>query len=164
MNLTEKITQTFGNQLRVRVSAVCFQDNALLLVKHQMPSVTRPYLWAPPGGGMHFGETVSTTLQREMKEETGLEIAIARFLFINEYLEPPLHALELFFHCHITGGTLITGNDPEMQTDQQIIKEVQFLTLEALQKEPPLAIHSRFRNLSTWEAIFQSQTYYESRD
>jgi len=54
-------------------------------------------LWAPPGGGMDFGQSVEENLTREFREETGLKVEVKRFLFINEFLAVPLHAVELFF-------------------------------------------------------------------
>ena len=53
-------------------------------------------LWAPPGGGMEFGQSVRDNLKREFREETGLTTEIIRYLFINEFLKPPLHAIEIF--------------------------------------------------------------------
>jgi hypothetical protein len=35
-------------------------------------------------------------LKREFLEETQTDITIGEMLFVNEFLEPPLHAIELF--------------------------------------------------------------------
>ena len=39
-------------------------------------------LWAPPGGGMEYGESAHAALKREFMEETHLEIEVERFLFV----------------------------------------------------------------------------------
>ncbi|MGD1843339.1 MAG: NUDIX domain-containing protein, partial [Thermonemataceae bacterium] len=110
MDQQEEILARFGNQLRVRVCGICVQDNQLLLVKHQ--GLQQGYLWAPPGGGMQFGESAETCLVREFEEETGLQIAVEQFLFVHEFLRPPLHGIELFFTVTVKQGTLRIGYDP----------------------------------------------------
>jgi 8-oxo-dGTP diphosphatase len=92
----ESIIRNFGNRLRLRVCGLCIQDDKVLLVKHKSLG-EKGYLWAPPGGGVNYGESVEEALKREFLEETGLEINISRFLFVSEYLDVPLHALELLF-------------------------------------------------------------------
>ena len=48
---------------------------------------TRPFVgyWALPGGRMDPGETIEQTIVREVKEETGLEVAIVRV--VGDYVE-----------------------------------------------------------------------------
>ena len=103
---------SYSDKLRVRVCGICLQDNKLLLVRHQA-TIGNHAFWAPPGGGLEYGETVQECLKREFLEETGLQVEVIRFLYLNEFLQPPLHALELFFEVRVTGGTLRTGTDPE---------------------------------------------------
>jgi 8-oxo-dGTP diphosphatase len=54
--------------------------------------------------GLQYGESVNEALKREFLEETQTEITIGEMLFVNEFLEPPLHAIELFFKVEITQG------------------------------------------------------------
>ncbi|WP_035726229.1 NUDIX domain-containing protein [Eisenibacter elegans] len=154
-----QITAAFGKQLRVRVSGICVVAGELLLVKHT--HIGRGgYLWAPPGGGMQYGEPATQALQREFLEETGLEVGVGSLLFVNEYLEAPLHAMELFFEVHITGGALTQGQDPELGAEAQIIREVAFMPWEALKAEPPYCLHSRLRQSNTLAEFGQSTGYF----
>ena len=100
------------------------------------------YLLAPPGGGLHFAESAETCLIREFKEETGLDIEVKQFLFVHEFLEPPLHAVELFFEVEVTGGKLIKGTDPEMNEEDQIIDQVLYMSLEDIEKERGEQLHN----------------------
>ncbi|WP_232064539.1 NUDIX domain-containing protein [Rhodocytophaga rosea] len=94
-DIAEEVKKTFGQKLRVRVCGICLQDDQILLVNHRGLGKTNTF-WAPPGGGMHFGESAAQTLEREFKEETGLQIKTGRFLFVNEFIGKELHAIELF--------------------------------------------------------------------
>lgn len=121
--MSNPVHQIFGNQLRVRVCGVCFDRNKILLVNHH--GLKHGNFWAPPGGGLHFGETAEACLKREFKEETGLNVEIGDFLFATEFIHEPLHAVELFFLTFIKDGVLKKGVDPEMGAEQ-IIQEVKF--------------------------------------
>jgi len=122
----------YAEKLRVRVCGVCIQDKKLLLVRHGQ-TIGNSAFWAPPGGGLQYGETMQECLKREFREETGLEVETERFLFVNEFLHHPLHAVEFFFEVRITGGTLRTGTDPEAAAEAQLLEQVQWLTIKEVQ-------------------------------
>lgn len=156
-----QIIHTFGNKLRVRCSGLLVQNDKLLLVKHQYLGGENNYLWAPPGGGIQFGDTVQESLHREFLEETGLTIQIKHFSFVNEFLDPPLHAIELFFVVDQQGGTLQVGYDPEMPESQQIIKEINYWSIEELKQEPQDCLHRCLHNCNSWDELFKMQSYFE---
>jgi 8-oxo-dGTP diphosphatase len=146
--ISKEIHNTFGQQLRVRVSGFCLVNDQLLLVRHRGLGKTGE-LWAPPGGGVKFGETVHQALEREFWEETGLQIRVGRFVCVHEFLEQPLHAVELFFEVHLLSGTLFTGIDPEMQSDErahQIIQEVRWIGFEELVQMDTETLHQLLRH------------------
>lgn len=157
--IESEIERIFGNKLRLRVSGICIEADKILLIKHTNLG-EGGYLWSPPGGGLHFGESVETCLEREFEEETGFQVSMKRFLFVNEFLHPPLHAIELFFEVEIVGGALLLGKDPEMKENSQIIKEIAFLDIKALQKEPSVCVHSMFRELKNIDELFQKNGYF----
>lgn len=137
----------YGDKVRVRACGLCWQGADILMVNHQ--GLTQGGFWAPPGGGLAFGETVRQCLEREFVEETGLKIKQGRFLFACEFLRKPLHAIEIFFEVTIAGGTLRTGDDPELS----IIKDVRFLSPDALKKLAPSSLHGIFRLVSSPEEL-----------
>ncbi|MCU0438793.1 MAG: NUDIX hydrolase [Raineya sp.] len=159
--IESEIERIFGNKLRLRVSGICIETNRILLIKHTNLG-EGGYLWSPPGGGLHFGESVESCLKREFEEETGFQVSMKRFLFVNEFLVPPLHAIELFFEVEIVGGTLLLGKDPEMQENSQIIKEIAFLNIETLQQEPSICVHSMFRDLKSIGELLEKNGYFKS--
>lgn len=137
------INNVYGNRLRVRVCGLYWRDDRLLMVRHS--GFAGGDLWAPPGGGLEFGESVAECLQKEFREETGLHVAAGRFLFGCEFLHDPLHAIELYFEVAGTGGRLIKGDDPELP----MIKEVKFMTATEIAAIPPPSLHSIFRLVDT---------------
>lgn len=138
-----EIMQIFGGKVRIRICGICFKDNQILLVKHA-PLGEKGYLWAPPGGGIEFGESYENCLVREIKEETGLTVKVKGFLFANEYISPPLHALEFFFETELIGGQLKQGKDPELEDGTQIINQVDFIELSEIKAMDRLNLHALF--------------------
>ena len=131
--MNQEIINQYGNQLRVRVCGICVQDDKILLINHSGMNESDEF-WSPPGGGLQFGETIEDCLKREFLEETKTIILVGDFLRINEFVKPPLHAIELFYEVKIVSGEIQIGFDPEMQ--EQIIKDVKWLSFEeVLNKE-----------------------------
>ncbi|MFC5270374.1 NUDIX domain-containing protein [Adhaeribacter terreus] len=149
----EETNKFYEGKLRVRVCGICIENKKLLLACHKGLLPDRDF-WAPPGGGLNYGESVQTCLKREFLEETGLEIKPGRFLFINEFLQPPLHAIELFFEVEVTGGELKQGTDPELAAHEQMISEVSYKNLNELSKIPLAEKHTVFHQLVDLDDLF----------
>jgi 8-oxo-dGTP diphosphatase len=145
--MEREIGKIYGNKIRVRVCGLCWRNDQLLLVNHK--GITATDFWAPPGGGLVFGEPVEACLKKEFMEETGLDISAGPFLFGCEFIQKPLHAIELFFNVSVKGGALKKGNDPELP----IITEVRFVSPSGLAKIPPGALHGIFSLVQTVEEL-----------
>ena len=149
-------TQHYTGKLRVRACGICRDDKKILLVRHQQ--IAGQYnLWSPPGGGVAYGETVQACLVREFKEETGLTVRPGRFLFVSEFIQEPLHALELFFEVHPVEGELVKGSDPELAAEKQLIQAVAWKTLAELRQEDPTELHYIFKDLIDLDDLFMPQ-------
>jgi 8-oxo-dGTP diphosphatase len=145
--MNPEITKIYGNKIRIRTCGLCWQNGDLLMVNHR--GVTGGDFWAPPGGGLEFGESVEACLKKEFSEETGLHIATDQFLFACEYIKKPLHAIELFFNVTIAGGVLKKGKDPEMD----IIEDVRFISPLQIRKIPAKDLHGIFSLVQTPEDL-----------
>ena len=144
----------YSGKLRIRVCGVCQQDNQLLLVRHKPFALNQNGLWSLPGGGLQYGETLQMGLEREFREETGLQVAVGEFLFVHEFISLPLHALEMFFAVTIIGGVLTTGYDSELDPDNQLIAEVAFKSLAAIQKIPTNQLHQILQQLTSLNDLY----------
>jgi 8-oxo-dGTP diphosphatase len=133
-----EIHRLYGNKIRVRVCGLCWQKDNLLLANHK--GLTTGDFWAPPGGGLEFGESVDQRLQKEFLEETGLRVSMGPFRFACEFINQPLHAIELFFEVAIAGGVLEKGDDPEMT----MIEEVRFMSGSDIARIPAPSLHGIF--------------------
>ena len=154
------IAKHFGNRLRVRVNGIYVEDDKILLIKHQGVG-KKGYLWAPPGGGMEYGASAEDNLQREFKEETGIKVSVKEFLFICELLAPPLHALELFYRVDFSKGVLAMGYDPELSKQNQIIKALEFFSLEELKKIPDVGKHKILQKLNNLSDLFNKRGFFK---
>ncbi len=156
--MDKSVQESFGNQLRVRVCGLCWQGDRLLLVNHSGLR-TGPF-WAPPGGGMEFGLSAGENLVREFREETGLIISVGRLAFVTEYLETPLHAMELFYEVDVVDGSLAAGSDPELTGSKQIIQGVRYMTMDEIDSMAPESKHGVFGMVPTSRQIRELAGYF----
>jgi len=112
------------------------------MAKHRMGE--GKYFWNVPGGGMEYGTSAIENLIREFREETGLYVSSASFLYLHEFLEPPLHAIELFFEIDIEEGDPLLGEDPELSSEYQLLTEIRYIGVEELNKIPEKQKHPIF--------------------
>jgi ADP-ribose pyrophosphatase YjhB (NUDIX family) len=150
-NIEKDIEKKFGGRLRIRVNGLLVEDEKILMVRHQMAK-NRSF-WNLPGGGMHYGSDAIENLKREFLEEAGLDIKVGDFLFVHEFLEPPLHAIELYFEVSKENGILTVGNDPELDPDRQIIKEMVYLSLKEIHSIKNEEKHRLFWELNSINEI-----------
>lgn len=92
-------------RLRVGVKAIVIEHGKLLVIKK---SDGKGAFYSFPGAGQEAGETLAQAVQREMVEETGLEVQVGNLLFVREYIgknhenaemEGDLHVVDHLFHC-----------------------------------------------------------------
>lgn len=143
----KSVTDVYGNRVRIRVCGLCWREDRLLMVNHA--GIGEGNFWAPPGGGVEFGSSVHQNLSREILEETGLAADIGAFRFACEYLEPPFHAVELFFEGTKLRGVLRTGADPELN----IIRDARFMSWDEIAGIPKTDIHGVFRLVRNAEEL-----------
>jgi 8-oxo-dGTP diphosphatase len=156
-DLKADIIKNFGHKLRVRVCGLYVHNNRLLLLKHQSIGA-QGILWSPPGGGMEFAEHTADTLIREFIEETGLTPTKYEFGFVHEYVNPPLHAVELFFTITKVEGEATLGKDPEM-SGEQMLQELAFVDLETLRAIPDEQKHFLLRGIHSWDELMGRKGY-----
>ncbi len=95
------------------VDAVIIVDRDIVLVKRQ----NEPFqdFWALPGGFVEYGETVEAAVQREVAEETSLDIALLSLVgvYSDPRRDPRGHVVSIAFLAAVKSGTLSGGSDAD---------------------------------------------------
>ncbi|MFH1399536.1 MAG: NUDIX domain-containing protein [Candidatus Woesearchaeota archaeon] len=92
------------------VGAVLIEHNGKFLLGRRNKENYRDR-WVIPGGGVKWGEETRYAALRELKEETGIDAEIVRFIGFKEIINLPgnYHAVLFFFlgkakHLEVKGG------------------------------------------------------------
>lgn len=91
------------------VGAVIRIDDALLLVRRGRPPEAGR--WSLPGGRLEWGETVAQAVEREVREETGLEVRCGELVGWVERMGSEHHFVILDFEATVEGGAVVAGDD-----------------------------------------------------
>ncbi len=156
--MKNEVQSFYGNRLRLRACGICIRGNSILMANHQ--GISSGNFWAPPGGGIQFGEQATECLHREFEEETGMSIEIKGFLFACEFIDSPFHAVELFFEISSATNTLKVGIDPETGSPP-IISEVKFLTWNEIEALHATELHGIFNYLSHPSEIIAQRGFFK---
>ncbi len=118
MTTGEKITRYQGAIVR---------DGSILLIQHQEHQSGRSY-WLLPGGGLEEGESEAQCVQREMREETGLEVQVEQMLMTS--VGPSGRTERKTYLCRPIAGEAAPGYEPEAEAAMRYgIAAVQWLDL-----------------------------------
>lgn len=98
-------------KVRVSVYGVLIQDGKILLLRNRSSGKL-----AFPGGGVEVGEPLNPALRREMREETGLEIEVGKFIIFKEHffyydpLDVAFHSFMFFYRCTPVTQSLVADD------------------------------------------------------
>ena len=114
---------------RTAVAVLKLADKRILLVKRR----TVPFkgYWALPGGRVEAGESVEETVVREVKEETGLDVAIVRK--IGEYHEKGFK--DGVDYDYSPACFLVKPIGGEIRGQESEIEEIKLVKLEEMPKQ-----------------------------
>jgi 8-oxo-dGTP diphosphatase len=98
------------------VRAVIYDEQGrVLLLKRSMRSKNYPGRWEFPGGKVDRGERFDDALVREVREETGLEVRLKRFIGAARAEMPHVTAVQLVMEAEPAPG--IPAISPEHEAD-----------------------------------------------
>ena len=127
------------SQRTIRYQGAILRDDQILLIRHQEHASGRSY-WVIPGGGREPDETEEACVQREMREETNLEVRVEKLLLDEDGAITGIYQrLRTYLCTIIKGGEARPGYEPEpAAAEQYAIAEVRWFDLKdiaALEKE-----------------------------
>ena len=100
----------------VGVGAVVVEDNRVLLVRRGREPLKGQ--WSLPGGLLEVGESLIAGVQREVLEETGLEVEPVELIELLDRIHREAervryHYVIADYLCRVVGGTLMAASDAE---------------------------------------------------
>lgn len=127
-----------ANSVVPSVVAIVQDDQDRVLLIHK----TDNDLWALPGGGHEVGESIATTVVREVKEETGYDVEVDEL--VGTYTDPG-HVMayedgevrqqfSIAFRAHVVGG------EPRTSSESKAVEWVAASDLPALAMHPSMAM------------------------
>jgi len=100
--------------LRIRVGAICRENESILLVEHEKGGER---YWLLPGGGMRAGEVAADALAREVFEETSIKVETGRLLCVCESISPDhtRHIVHFVYEAGRISGVPGGSRDPRVR-------------------------------------------------
>ena len=100
-------------------AALAFKDETVLLVQHNHPSK----IWSLPGGYLEQDEDLILSLQREVKEESNVDVNPLGIIAMRQLVKPTRNEFYVIFLAEVSGDNPAKGSH-----DEEII-DAQFVTL-----------------------------------
>jgi len=112
-----------------RYQGAIVKDHHILLIKHQ-EHVSGYSYWVLPGGKRELDETEKDCVQREMLEETGLDVTVERLILDEEGIPLGIYKRLKTYLCQVIRGEARAGFEPEARAAQEYaICEVRWFDL-----------------------------------
>jgi 8-oxo-dGTP diphosphatase len=99
----------------IAVGGVVIYDSRVLLIRRGQPPLEGR--WSIPGGILEIGETIAEGIEREMREETSVQVRVRDLIEIYEKVlrdeeeRPQYHFVILDYVCEFVEGTAEAGGD-----------------------------------------------------
>lgn len=132
------------------VRAIILHEGKLLMVQEADDKG-----WSLPGGWADIGDSPTEAVEREVREETGLEVKVSRLLGVwdrNQHGHPPYpwYVYKLIFLCETLGGELAVSHE---SLDVAYV-DPDNLPLLSLTRIVPEEIHASLRSVRENESVW----------
>ena len=118
-----------GAEPRIRVSALLRWRDGILLCRHDKRGRD---VWLLPGGGVHSGETLMDALEREIREEVGIEApGLEGPIALIDSIAPG-RALTTKHVVHIVFAGDVTGSLEDVSSTDEAVRGHRLVALDEL--------------------------------
>ncbi|WP_313525362.1 NUDIX hydrolase [Anaerotignum sp.] len=102
----------------IAVKAVIVKDNKVLVLTRSRGEMECSYMnshqkWDLPGGGLHFYERSQEGLQREIKEETDLDVFVGEPVSLFDVIKNHIHLCIFTYACRWKNGEVALSDEHE---------------------------------------------------
>jgi 8-oxo-dGTP diphosphatase len=110
----------------IGVGGIVFNEQGavLLICRNKAPALG---LWSVPGGKLEPGESLVAACQREIKEETNVDVIVQQIIAVVERRIENFHYIIIDFLAELDSGK---SNSPNAQSD---VSEARWIMLDELQ-------------------------------
>ncbi len=127
-----------------RYQGAIIRNDQILLIKHSHHKSGVEY-WLLPGGGREEGETEEECVQREMKEETNLDVVVERLLLETAGQPNTTYRSYKTYLCKPLTINAQPGYEPEPEASKVYeISEVNWFDLRSEENWPTDEVFKRF--------------------
>jgi len=134
--LTVVLNMTNKNNLipQVAVGAVVFRDDSVLLVKRKNHPAKN--MWAIPGGRVKIGEKLQEAAEREIFEETGIQIKAGEPIYVFDVIDRDDSEQIRFHYVIIDLDAQYLSGVPEASDDAEEAKWISRDQIKSLNVNP----------------------------
>jgi len=96
---------------KVTTDAIIIDSGKVLLIKRKHDPFKD--MWALPGGFVEYGETTKSSVVREVKEETNLDVEVIKLagVYSDPNRDPRGHTITVAYLCKALKGVAKAGDD-----------------------------------------------------
>ena len=102
----------------IAMKAVIIRDEHVLVLRRSAKEIASSRMghrepWDFPGGSIHFSESTMTGLQREIREETGLQVSMGEPISVFDVIKNQIHLCIITCSCQWMGQEVQLSEEHE---------------------------------------------------
>lgn len=140
----------------VIASAFIHQNGKLLIAKRADTKKFLPGIYEIPGGHVEFGETPELALQREVKEEIGIDVVVGEPFAVFSYLSSTdRHGVEIDYYATLASDDQVVQLNPADHSEYRWIgpDEVDAIFDYNVEVRTKLAASGPYRDLTAEDPV-----------